>query len=63
MSEEKELMDLICGYWKDKRTNEIVGFTHEQRPWELYRDGEYIPYYSIIQEDSDHVYAPVALKR
>ena len=55
---EKELLDKICSFWKDKRTNEIVNFTHEQKPWKMCRDGEYIPYSLIIQEDPDHVYAP-----
>ena len=57
--EEKNLIDKICSYWKDKRTSEIVNFTHEQKPWKMCRDGEYIPYSLIIQEDPDHVYAPV----
>ena len=58
LDEEKALLDKICNYWKDKRTSEIVNFTHEQKPWKMCRDGEYIPYSLIIQEDPDHVYAP-----
>ena len=57
-SEEKDLMDKICVFWKEKRTSEIVNFTHEQKPWKMCRDGEYIPYSLIIQEDPNHVYAP-----
>ena len=57
-NEEKDLMDKICVFWKDKRTSEIVNFTHEQKPWKMCRDGEYIPYSLTIQEDSNHVYAP-----
>jgi transcriptional regulator with XRE-family HTH domain len=57
--EEKSLIDKICSFWKDKRTSEIVNFTHEQKPWKMCRDGEYIPYSLIIQEDPDHVYAPL----
>ena len=56
--EEKDLLDKICAFWKDKRTSEIVNFTHEQKPWKMCRDGEYIPYSLIIQEDPNHVYAP-----
>ena len=56
--EEKNLLTKICTYWKDKRTNEIVNFTHEQKPWKMCRDGEYIPYSLIVQEDPNHVYAP-----
>ena len=55
---EKELLDKICNYWKDKRTSEIVNFTHEQKPWKMCRDGEYIPFSLIIQEEPNRVYAP-----
>jgi len=58
-NEEKSLIDTICSYWKDRRTSEIVNFTHEQKPWKMCRDGEYIPYSLIIQEDPNHVYAPI----
>ena len=59
---ESELSQIkeICELWKDKPTQEIVNFTHEQKPWKMCRDGEYIPYSLIIQEDPDHVYQPVA---
>ena len=57
--DEKGRLDKICDFWKDKRTNEVVNFTHEQKPWKSCRDGEYIPYSLIIQEEPDHVYAPV----
>jgi transcriptional regulator with XRE-family HTH domain len=56
--EEKKLMDKICNFWKDRRTSEIVNFTHEQKPWKMCQDGEYIPYSLIMQEDPSHVYAP-----
>lgn len=49
----------ICELWKDKKTQEIVNFTHEQKPWKMCRDGEYIPYSLIIQEDPKHVYQPL----
>jgi transcriptional regulator with XRE-family HTH domain len=58
-AEEKSLLDKICEFWKHKRTSEIVNFTHEQKPWKMCRDGEYIPYSLIIQEDPNHVYAPI----
>lgn len=59
---ESELSQIkeICELWKDKPTQEIVNFTHEQKPWKMCRNGEYIPYSLIIQEDPDHVYQPVA---
>lgn len=59
-SKELHLIKDICTAWKDKPTGEIVNFTHEQKPWKMCRDGEYIPYSLIIQEDPDHVYQPVA---
>ena len=56
--DDKRLIEKICSYWKDKRTQEIVNFTHSQKPWKECRDGEEIPYSLIIQEEPDHVYAP-----
>jgi uncharacterized phage-associated protein len=58
--EELQLIKTICEQWKDKRTEEIVNFTHEQKPWKLCRDGEFIPYELIIQEDPEHVFKPLA---
>jgi transcriptional regulator with XRE-family HTH domain len=57
---EKKKLDEICTLWRGKRTSEIVNFTHEQKPWKMCRDGEYIPYSLIIQEDPDHVYQPAS---
>lgn len=59
-SEEKKRIDEICELWKDKDTEEIVNYTHGQKPWKACLDGEYIPYSLIVQEDPDHVYTPVA---
>ena len=56
---EKKEIDEICELWRNKSTREIVNYTHEQKPWASCRDGEYIPYELIIQEDPEHVYAPV----
>lgn len=58
-TKELSLIKTICSKWKDKHTAEIVNFTHEQKPWKMCRDGEYIPYSLIIQEDPDHVYQPI----
>ncbi len=59
-SAEKKRLDEICELWKDKDTQEIVNYTHGQKPWKACLDGEYIPYSLITQEDPDHVYTPVA---
>lgn len=53
---EKSLMKKIAEKWKDKKTQEIVNFTHNQLPYFLCRDNELIPYELITQEDSDLVY-------
>lgn len=53
---EKALMKKIAEKWKDKKTQEIVNFTHNQLPYFLCRDNELIPYELITQEDSDLVY-------
>jgi len=55
--EEIDLIDKICEYWRPKPTEDIVGFTHKQRPWALTRPDTEIPYQLIIQED--HPYLPV----
>jgi len=57
-NDDISLIDKIVGYWKNKRTSEIVNFTHEQKPWKACRNGEYIPYSLIIQEEPNHVFAP-----
>lgn len=58
--DDKVRLKEICELWRDKRTEEIVNYTHGQKPWKACLDGEYIPYSLIIQEDPDHVYTPVA---
>lgn len=57
---EKKKINEICEAWEERQTQEIVNYTHEQKPWSSCRDGEYIPYELIIQEDPGHVYLPVA---
>lgn len=53
---ELKLISNINNKWEDKRTNEIVEFTHSQMPWKFGRDGETVHYELITQEDPDHVY-------
>jgi len=55
-TEEKSLMKKIAEKWKDKKTKEIINFTHNQLPYSLCRDNELIPYELITQEDPDLVY-------
>lgn len=54
--EEQALMQEIAIKWKDKNTNEIVNFTHNQLPYFLCRENELIPYELITQEDPGTVY-------
>jgi transcriptional regulator with XRE-family HTH domain len=54
--EELSLLKKIATKWQDKKTNEIVNFTHNQLPYFLCRDNELIPYELIVQEDPDKVY-------
>ena len=54
--EEVELMKKISAKWKDKRTQEIVDFTHEQLPYKLCAPDEVIPYELITQQDPEYVY-------
>ncbi|MDD2657063.1 MAG: helix-turn-helix domain-containing protein [Candidatus Pacebacteria bacterium] len=53
---EKGLMSDIAKKWKDKKTKDIVNFTHNQLPYFLCREDELIPYELITQEDPDKVY-------
>lgn len=55
-AEENNLMKKIAKKWKDKKTKEIVNFTHNQLPYVLCRTDELIPYELITQEDVDQVY-------
>lgn len=54
--EEGVLMSDIAKKWKDKKTKDIVNFTHNQLPYFLCRKDELIPYELITQEDPDKVY-------
>jgi DNA-binding XRE family transcriptional regulator len=54
--EEEGLIKKIAEKWKDKKTQEIVNFTHNQLPYSLCRENELIPYELITQEDPDSVY-------
>ncbi|MDD4902823.1 MAG: DUF4065 domain-containing protein [Patescibacteria group bacterium] len=54
--DEINLIGDIAGKWKDKKTQEIVNFTHNQLPYKICLPDEIIPYELITQEDPDHVY-------
>ena len=58
MSEAETISKLekISKKWKDKNTQDIVNFTHNQLPYTICRDNEVIPYELITQEDADKVY-------
>ena len=58
--EERKEIDEICKQWKNKNVEEIVNYTHRQKPWMACRENEIIPYSLILQEDPDHVYTPIA---
>ncbi len=54
--DEKELMSKIHDKWKDKKTVEIVNFTHNQLPFLLANEEEIVSYALITQEDPHEVY-------
>ncbi len=54
--EELELIKKISKKWQNKKTREIVNFTHGQLPYKLCSLNEIIPYELIIQEDPEYVY-------
>jgi hypothetical protein len=53
---ELKMIEVIAKTWKDKQTEAVVDFTHDQLPWQICREGEVIPYGLITQEDPDKVY-------
>jgi hypothetical protein len=55
-ADETGLMKKIAEKWKDKKTQDIVNFTHNQLPYFLGRENQIISYELITQEDPDHVY-------
>ena len=55
-AEELKLMKQIGAKWKNKKTQEIVNFTHNQLPYTICRMDEIIPYVLITQEDPDMVF-------
>jgi transcriptional regulator with XRE-family HTH domain len=55
-SAEKKLIKDISKKWRDRRTQEIVDFAHNQLPYKICSDGEIIPYELITQEDPKYVY-------
>lgn len=54
--DEEKLMKSVARKWHEKKTTDIVNFTHNQLPYFLCRDNELIPYELITQEDPDKVY-------
>ena len=55
-AEEKNLIKNIAKKWKNKRTQEIVAFTHGQLPYLVSHDNEIIPYEVITQENVEDLY-------
>ncbi len=53
---EFDLVSKICSKWKNKKTEDIVKFTHEQFPWKVSFADDEIPYNLIIQEDEATLY-------
>ena len=54
--DEEKLIKSISEKWKDKNTQEIVTFTHNQLPYAVCLDNEIIPYELITQENPGDVY-------
>lgn len=55
-SKEMKVIESIGAKWRDKKTAEIVNFTHNQLPYKICRPDEIIPYELITQEDPEYVY-------
>jgi transcriptional regulator with XRE-family HTH domain len=55
-NDEKDLMSKVHEKWKDKKTAEIVNFTHNQLPFLMADEEEFVSYALITQEDPNEVY-------
>ena len=55
-NDEEKLIKNISSKWRDKNTQEIVTFTHNQLPYAICSDNEIIPYELITQENPEDVY-------
>ncbi len=55
-NEEKKLIKNIFDKWKNKNTQEIVTFTHNQLPYAICSNNEIIPYELITQENPEDVF-------
>lgn len=51
---ERKIAKAVCDYWRDKKTEQVVDFTHSQRPWFLTKKNEIVPYELILQEDNPY---------
>ncbi|MFH0845988.1 MAG: helix-turn-helix domain-containing protein [Patescibacteria group bacterium] len=56
LKDEVDLMKNIFKKWKNKKTAEIVNFTHNQLPYLIAEDEEIISYGLITQENPDEIY-------
>ncbi len=54
--EEKKLIKDIEKKWKNKKTVEVVDFTHKQFPYLFAQDNEVVSYVLFTQEDPDDIY-------
>jgi uncharacterized phage-associated protein len=50
--DEINIVKKICKKWKDKKSSEIVDFTHRQLPWKISREMQEVPYSLILQEEN-----------
>lgn len=58
---ELNLIKCLGEAWSQKRTAEIVAFTHRQLPWQICHEEEIIPYGLITQEEPEEVYGPLKI--
>jgi transcriptional regulator with XRE-family HTH domain len=54
--DEIELIRKVSSSWKDKNTQEVVDFTHNQKPWLSCKQGELVPYELILEESRSNLY-------
>ncbi|HEX8946947.1 MAG TPA: type II toxin-antitoxin system antitoxin SocA domain-containing protein [Candidatus Paceibacterota bacterium] len=55
-AKERELIEKIDAKWKNKKTTDIVGFTHKQLPYLFAEENGIVSYEIFTQEDPSDIY-------
>lgn len=54
--DELTLIKAVAEKWQNANTQEVVDFTHGQKPWLSCKQGELVPYELILEERANNLY-------